>query len=128
MRQRERGVGESPARIFTNSRKEPNPTGSRPRDLIGLCKTTHENQTPEHARVGKEEEARKEKGGEQRKPGMGRTGGDQRSLEEAEEKEKNPNNGNPVFSKEGNLATVLAGNERETESSARGVQTPRVST
>ena len=46
-----------------------------------------------------------------KKPGGGR------------EKEKNPNNGNPVFSKEGNLATVLAGNERETESSARGVQT-----
>ena len=51
-----------------------------------------------------------------KKPGGGR------------EKEKNPNNGNPVISKEGNLGTVLAGKERETESSARGVQTPRVST
>ena len=59
LRQRERGVGESRARIFTISCKEPNPTGSRPRDLIGLSKPTHENLTPEHAGVGKEEEARK---------------------------------------------------------------------
>ena len=38
--------------------KEPNPTGSRPSDLIGLRGTTNDNPPPQHTRKGKEDKER----------------------------------------------------------------------
>ena len=35
--------------------EEPNPTGSRPSELIGLCETTRETPPPQHTRKGKED-------------------------------------------------------------------------
>ena len=35
--------------------KEPNPIGSRPSDLIGLCGPPNETPPPQHTKIGKED-------------------------------------------------------------------------
>ena len=64
--------------------EEPNPTGSRPSDLIGLYKATHETPPPQHTRKGKETARRQARppGGSREPLGRGR-----------EKKEKKNRNG-----------------------------------
>ena len=54
--------------------EEPNPTGSRPRDLIGLYKQHMKPHPPEHTRKGKERARRRARppGGGREPPGGGR--------------------------------------------------------
>ena len=57
--------------------KEPNPTGSRPRDLIGLCGPTHETPPPQHTRKGKKDKENPTGTREQLGRGGGPTGAPQ---------------------------------------------------
>ena len=74
--------------------EEPNPTGSRPRDLIGLYKQQKETPPPQHTREGKgshgkEKRPKRRKGEATETPRDGdrRGGGDRGSPEEAERRE-----------------------------------------